>query len=335
MSSIRAAVAAAGIALLLTSVSVAAPGDQSFSIRNHNPFLNVFGLPQFQDANVATDGEINYGIFIDVANHGESNDSEDESLIIDGESYTAALSVRYGVAHWLEIGFDLPYVSRTGGNLDSAVESWHDIIGASNSRRDGPDDQLNILYDGPQSGPFELVSPDSGIGDLQLTAAFPLSGAAGSDRRAVSLRTSLKLPTGDSGSLLGSGATDLSLGIYATDGLTLGNQDFSLSGFAGVLFLGKGDVLPEMQEQTVPFGGLATTWQATERFAVTAQVYAQGSYFDSNIDELGGSSVQMVLGASYRFSKSRFSVSAAIVEDTRSDAVTDFAMHIAVRAHGR
>jgi hypothetical protein len=334
MSNIRAA-AAAGIALLLTSVSIAAPGDQSFSIRNHNPFLNVFGLPQFQDAALAADGEINYSLLFDIANHGESNDTENETLIIDGESYTAALSLRYGATRWLEIGFDLPYVSRTGGSFDNAIESWHDIIGTSNSRREGPDDQLNFFYVGPQTGPFEIVSPDSGIGDLQLTAAFRLSGASGSDRRDVSLRTSLKLPTGDSESLLGSGAADLSLGIYATDGLTLGNQSFSLSGFAGVLFLGKGDVLPEMQERTVPFGGLATTWQATERFAVTAQVYAQGSYFSSNIDELGGSSVQVVLGASYRFAKSRFSISAAIVEDSRSDAVTDFAMHIAVRAHAR
>jgi hypothetical protein len=334
MSNIRAVVAA-GVALLLTSVSVAAPGDQSFSIRNHNPFLNIFGLPQFQDASLAADGEINYGVLFDVANHGESNDTEDEFLIIDGESYTAVLSLRYGVARWLEIGFDLPYVSRTGGSLDNAIESWHDLIGASNSRRIGPDDQLHFFYDGPRSGPFELVSSDSGIGDVQLTAAVPLVGASGSDRRAVSLRTSVKLPTGDSGSLLGSGATDLSLGIYATNGFILANQNFSLSGIAGVVFLGAGDVLPEIQERTVPFGGLATTWQATERFAVTAQVYAQGSYFNSDIDELGGSSVQVVLGATYRFAKSRFSLSAALVEDSRSDATTDFALHIAVRAHGR
>jgi hypothetical protein len=141
------------------------------------------------------------------------------------------------------------------------------------------------------------------------------------------------LPTGDSATLLGSGATDLALGLYVMDN-TFIHRNLSLSGFAGIVLLGKGDILPEIQERSVFFGGAATTWQATERFGVTLQVNAQTPYFDSDLEELGGNSVQLALGGSYRFRNSRYFLSIAIVEDLFSNATADVALQIAVRARG-
>ncbi len=333
MPGIWAALAAVGISLLLATNSTAAVNDQSFLLRNHNPFLQIFGLPPFQNAALATDGEIEYGIFFDLANNAESDDLPDESVIIDGESRFISLSLRYRAACWLEIGFDLPFVSHSGGTFDQSIESWHKIWGLSNSERSGLQNQLHYFYDGAEAGSYELLSSASGIGDLQLTAAVPLSGELDTDRRAITLRTSLKLPTGDSATLLGSGATDLSLGLYVTDNTFL-HRNLSLSGFAGIVLLGKGDVLPEIQERSVFFGGLASTWQATERLGVTLQVNAQTPYFDSDMDELGGNSVQLALGGSYRFRDSRYSLSIAIVEDLFSNATADVALQIAVRTRG-
>jgi len=325
----------AGIVLLATLINTAAADEYSFAIRNHNPFLNIFGLPPFQGAALVSDGEIDYGVFLDMASHGESNLSPDETIVIDGESYIGAMSWRYGVSPRLEVGFDLPVVSHTGGSFDHAIENWHDIIGASNSKRSGPRDQLRLFYNGPQTEPYELVSPDYGLGDIQLTAAIPLIRNPEPDDRAISLRAALKLPTGDSETLLGSGATDLSIGLYVSDLATIASQDFGLSGFAGALLLGDGDVLPEIQKRSVGYGGFATTWHATERFNITAQIYYQSAYFDSDLYEIGESSLQVVLGGAYRFKASRYSLSFAIVEETRADAVTDFAVHLALRAHAR
>lgn len=334
MSRIWAALAGAGIALLLATSSTAAVNDQSFLLRNHNPFLQIFGLPPFQDASLATAGDIEYGISFDVANNAENDDTADESVIIDVESYFLSLSMRYRARRWLEVGFDLPYISHSGGTFDESIDSWHQFWGLSDSKRSGAPNQLNVFYDGAEAGSRELLSSASGVGDLQLTAAVPLSGERDEDRRSITLRTSLKLPTGDSATLMGSGATDLSLGLYVTDN-TFISQHLSLSGFVGVLLLGEGDVLPEIQEQTVVFGGISTTWQATERFGVTLQVNAQTPYFDSDLEELGGHSLQGALGGSYRFRDSRYSLSIAIVEDLFANATTDVALQIAIRANAR
>lgn len=324
--------AATGIAFLFATDSSAEVSDQSFALRNHNPFLHVFGLPPFQNAVLASDGGIEYGISFDMANHAETEDSPDEFVIIDGESYFLSLSMRYRAKPWLEIGFDLPFISHSGGTFDQQIDSWHKIWGLTNSERKGPRDQIHFFYDGMENGSYELLSSASGIGDMQLTAAVPLFGSLENDKRAITLRTSLKLPTGDSDTLLGSGAADLSLGLYVTDS-TFTKLNLSLSGFVGVILLGNGDVLPELQERSVVFGGVSTTWQATERFGVTLQVNAQTPYFDSDVEELGGNSVQAALGGSYRFRNSRYSLSIAIVEDLFSNATTDVALQVAVRAH--
>lgn len=328
-----AALAAACILILLATNSTAAVDDQSILLRNHNPFLQIFGLPPFQNASLASDGQIEYGIYFDVANHADADDASDESVIIDGESIFLSLSLRYRARPWLEVGLDLPFISHSGGTLDQSVESWHKIWGLPDNERGGPRDQLRFFFDSAETGPYELASSASGVGDIQLTAAMPLSGEDDPDRPAITLRTSLKLPTGDSETLMGSGATDLSVGLYVTDD-TFANGNLSLSGFAGVLLLGKGDVLPEVQERTVWFAGISTTWQATAQFGVTLQVNAQSPYFDTSVAELGGKSVQGALGGSYRFRNSRYSLSIAIVEDLFSNATSDMALQVAVSTDG-
>jgi len=333
MSRTWTALLVACAALMRATSSLAEVSDQSFALRNHNPFLQIFGLPPFQNAVLVPEGEFEYGISFDLANHAESEDTPDESVIIDGESYFVSLSLRYRAKPWLEFGFDLPFISHSGGSFDQQIDSWHKIWGLTNSERKGVRDQIQFFYDGVDAGSYNLQSSASGIGDMQLTAAVPLSGGAGTDRPAITLRTSLKLPTGDSEALLGSGATDLSVGLYVTDN-TFTRLNLNLSGFVGVVLLGDGDVLPEIQERAVMFGGIATTWQATERFGVTLQVNAQTPYFDSDVEELGGNSVQAALGGSYRFRDSRYSLSIAVVEDLFSNATTDVALQIAVRAHG-
>lgn len=326
--------AAACVLLLQFFGGSAAANERWFYQRNHNPFLQVYGLPPFQAAALAADGEIQYRTTLDVANHAGTGSLNGATAEIDGESYYFTLSIRHGVSDRLEIGFDLPFTWHANGIFDNAIEGWHDLFGLSNSKRTGPSNQLRFQYDAPGIAPYDLSSPVSGLGDIQLTAAVPLFDAAGTDRRALSLRASLKLPTGDEAKLLGSGATDLALGLYASQTGILSLPDLSLTGFAGILLLGEGDILPEIQQRTVGFGGLAAAWQMTERLSVAAQFYGQGNYLDSVIDDVGGNSIQATFGGTYDMRRHRMSLSLAIVEDVFTDATTDVAMHLSVRWHG-
>ena len=111
-------------------------------------------------------------------------------------------------------------------------------------------------------------------------------------------------------------------------------RDLAYLGFAGVLALGNGDILTEQQRSAVPYGGLAATWHATDRFGITGQLQAQGAYIDSDLDELGGSSIQLSVGGIYRVPRYGVSFSFALIEDVISDATPDFAVHVAVSVAG-
>ena len=309
---------------------------QGVPLRNQNPFLQIFGLPPFQSAELASDGEIKYDFSFDLVNHADNAGSPLEELVIDGESYFMTLSWRRGIAERLELGIDIPVVGHASGILDNAIENWHDVIGASNGNRRGPSNQLGFRYSGTGNDSYELSDSSLGIGDIQLTAAMPIRRADDSNGLSIAVRSSIKLPTGEAEELRGSGATDVSFGLHASGRRLLWKRDLDISGFAGVLLLGDGDVLTGIQHSTVPYGGIAATWWATDRFGITTQLYAEGEYFDSDLAELGGNSLQLAVGFDYRLPGSGTSFLLSIVEDAAPSTTTtpDFGVHFSIRRAG-
>ena len=305
-----------------------------FALRNQNPFLHIFGLPSFQSAALAAAGKPEYNVSLDLANHADARDGEVEEVVVDGETYFLTFSLRRRVRPGLELGIDLPLVRHTDGFLDNAIEGWHDTFGMSNTKRRGPSNQLDFFYASAGNTLYDIDSSTFGPGDIQLTAAMPLRQADEADDFAVAIRSSVKLPTGDEDDLHGSGAADFSVGLYASDTKSLFNRDLFLSGFFGVLLLGDGDVIPDLQRTAVPFAGGAGVWQATENLSVTTQLYGQGSYFDSGLKEVGGDSIQFAVGGNYRLPRRGLLLSFAIVEDVVANATTDFALHLSVRNVG-
>lgn len=321
--------------LLLISVPVAAGVVDTFALRNHHPFLHVYGLPPLQGAMLNAQGATDFGITFTAVNNAEIKDTDLESIRLDGETYFADFMLRHRLLDRLELGIDVPFVKHSEGVLDDMIAGWHDIFGMSNSKRNGVDNELNYFYSNNGSVEQQLSTSTSGIGDVQLSAAVPLleGGAGGS--RYVTMRFSVKLPTGDSDDLHGSGATDAALGLYAEDSGRFLGKELGYLGFAGVLALGDGDILPGKQKSAVPYGGIVATWHATDRFTITGQMQAQGAYIDSDLDELGGSSVQLAVGGVYHLARRGISLRLALVEDLVSDATPDFAVHFAVHVSGQ
>ena len=296
----------------------------AFPLRNHNPFLQVFGLPKFQTAELVRPDRFDFAVSYDITNDADDADDPSGELVIDGETQTLSLSLRHRVFERMELGIDVPYVSHSGGTLDSLIKGWHNLLGYSNSMRDGPTDQIQHSFTQDGTTYYELASPASGVGDAQLSAAYAFEH--------VTIRAGIKLPTGDPDKLTGSGATDFSLGLYAGSTTALFDRAFDYSGFLGVLMLGDGDVMPEFQRSSVPYGGVALRWHTTERFALSAQWSLQGSYFDIDIDEVGGNTIQLAIGGDYRFKRTLLRL--AIVEDIAAGAAPDFALHLSIRSFG-
>jgi hypothetical protein len=106
-----------------------------------------------------------------------------------------------------------------------------------------------------------------------------------------------------------------------------------LNGFGGGLVLGDGEVLRDIQNDFVAFGGAGASWQAWERIEFAAQFYAQQPFFDSDVEELGGNSFQLTVGAVYRTHSNR-RLRLAIVEDIAANATPDFAIHFSFSLGG-
>ena len=296
-----------------------------FPLRNHNPFLQIYGLPAFATHELVAPGGIDFNASFDIANDMDEADRRGEFLIIDAELRTLNLSLRRRIGERVEIGLDVPYLSFTGGFLDRVIYDFHDLIGLSNSSRDGPNDQFRLYMEKDGVTLFDAVEPSSGIGDLQVSAALQFGKAT--------LRASVKAPTGDPDKLTGSGATDVALGIYSGGMSTLFERPLSYSGFIGVLALGDGDILPTLQKNAVPYGGVALRWKATERFSLATQIYAQAPYLDAELKELGGDTLQLAFGFDYHWPAPRLLLRFAIAEDMRGAAAPDFAAHVSVRRY--
>jgi hypothetical protein len=299
------------------------PSD-AFPLRNHNPFLQVFGLPAFQTHELVEPDRFDFNVSYDMANDADDADRLNERLVIDAESQVLSLSLRRRVGERFEFGVEVPYVRHSEGFLDSVIYDFHNLVGLPNSNRDGPSDQYRLFFERQGVVLFDTSAPTSGLGDIQLSAAMKLGKAT--------LRAGIKAPTGDPDKLTGSGAADLSFGVYGGGATQLFERALSYSGFVGVLALGDGDVLAELQRSAVPYGGAALRWQAWPRLALATQLNVQGPYFDANLDELGGTTFQLAFGADFRMKKSllRF----AIVEDIAAGAAPDFALHVSFRSFG-
>jgi hypothetical protein len=328
----RTACLALVMTLFAPLCSAADDAGSAFALRNQNPFLQIFGLPVYQTAHAATAGHPDWNVILDLTNHADAGDTDFENFSIDGETYFLTLSMRRRVADWLEVGFDVPFLAHDKGFMDNVIEGWHDLLSISNTKRSGPSNQLEFLYQRSGEELYRLDTGASGLGDIQLTAAVPLrEGAEGESR--LTIRSSIKLPTGDADDLLGSGGTDFALGLYWTSTTSLRGHRLELNGFAGGLALGDGEVLPELQSDFVAFGGAGASWAVWERIDIAAQLYAQQSFFDSGVEELGGNSIQLTVGAQYRTRNDR-RFRLAIVEDIAANATPDFAVHFSVSLGG-
>ena len=303
------------------------PPADAFPLRSHNPFLQVFGLPSFRTHELVAANGINFEIGYDVANDDDDADRVGEFLLIDTETETFNLSLRRRFGERFELGLEIPYVSHSGGYLDNLIYNFHEVIGISNSQREGPNGEFRLLFEKEGVTQLDLASPVSGMGDAQVTGAMKLGK--------VTLRGGVKLPTGDAQKLTGSGAVDVSLGVHAGGMTTLFDRDLAFSGFIGVLALGDGDIMPDLQRSAVPYGGIALRWRATSRLSLSTQLYAQGPYFDVNLDEVGGTPIQLAFGGDYHFPRQRLLLRVAIAEDIAAGAAPDFGLHISIRRYGR
>ncbi|MCM2356577.1 MAG: DUF3187 family protein [Geobacteraceae bacterium] len=304
-----------------------------FNTFNQSPLVQIFGLPAAESAHVLERGKVSGQLTVDMASNFAHSDDPREQIALDGEIYRTTLATRYGVGRGVEIGLDLPYLAESGGFQDGAIIGFHDFFDISQAGRDEvPRNRLLFRYvrDGVER--VNIDHANGGFGDIRLSSALQL--LRGDDRpgRAVALRASLKVPTGDSALLHGSGSTDFALWLSAAEDYRFAKGHCTVFGAAGGMAMTSGDVLREMQRNLAAFATLGVGWSSWQRVALKAQLNGNTPFYrNSSLRELSSSSVQVVAGGTVGLSENTF-VDIAFTEDILVIAASpDFVINLALR----
>jgi hypothetical protein len=296
---------------------------------DQSPLVQIFGLPALGPARVAPERAIDVGLSLAVANNFSFGETPKESASLDGETWRTTLLLRRGFAGRIELGIELPFVRHGGGSLDSFVESWHEFFGLPQNNRDAaPADRLEYHYERSGVTELDLTEPVSGVGDVRLTAAHQLAVPFSAD---LALRASLKLPTGDSAKLLGSGGTDVALWLSAGCGSSCG-EHWGWYGGGGLLFAGQGEVLADQQHRLIGFGTGGLAYRLVPAVTLKAQLDAHTDFFgQTDLAQIGAASTQIVMGGTILLSD-RYALDLAASEELVHNTASDVVLQVILRA---
>jgi len=318
------------ILLLVLAFPAFAVTVSPFATANQSPLVAVYGLPSIGDARSPGDKEKSIRLMADLASNYVTNDRGRESIVLDGESLRLALSARYGLGRDLELGIDIPFWMTGGGFLDGFIESYHSTFGFPNGGRElAPKNRLLYRY---QKNGVTLLNMDrsgQGIGDLSFTGGWRFYSSADQNRN-ITLRTSLKLPSGDTDALRGSGSVDLALWLTGASDSYFSIGQLTIYGAAGALAMTRGKILPDQQRPLVGFGALGLAFLPVQWLELKVQANGHTSFYsDSDLKQVDSPSVQLTVGGALHFS-SRTSLHLGVTEDVMVGVSPDVVFHLSI-----
>jgi hypothetical protein len=315
--------------LLLFSRTVPAAEITPFKTFNQSPLVQIYGLPAPGRARVLAAGETEACVMMDLASNFSNDATDREQILLDGETLRSTFSFSRGFANRFEAGIELPVLYQSGGFLDGFIEGWHRFFGLPNQNRaEAPKNRLRYAYIKDNVTKLDFRHENAGIGDLRLNGGTQLYLKDGS---AVALRTTLKLPTGDSGGLLGSGSTDLALWLSADHDFvfkSLGHA--AIFGALGAMAKTKGDILRDQERSFIGFGSLGAGWSPTKHLVFKVQLSSHTPFYkDSDLVELNAISTLLLMGGTIAFTE-KTALDIGVSEDIMINRSPDTSFHLAL-----
>ena len=246
-------------------VTIATAADMAitpFHVTNQSPLLLIYGFPHDTGADIISPGAYHIALNQDLSSNYTVSNNTHGQLTLDGETYRLALAARYGITPRWEAGIEIPYIIQSGGFLDSFIVDWHETFHLPQGGRDSaPHSRVNYSY--RENGVQKLLvdQASSGIGDIALTTGFSLYDVRTVGRQdRLAIKGALKLPTGDSSNLSGSGSTDFMLQLCGSSTSYGSWGTLGWYGSVGGLVMTKSDVLREQHNPIVGIGSVGFGW---------------------------------------------------------------------------
>jgi hypothetical protein len=298
---------------------------------NQSPLIQIYGLPAVGAARVLPQDESTLELHLQIANNFTGTQSSSEYLNLDGETHRLTVAWRQGLPTGWEWGLEVPYLSHSGGFLDSSIERFHQITGLpQGGRTDTARNQINYRYIRNGVDLIDVNHFVNGLGDVRVLAAKQISDDGPTDGLATALRASLKLPTGDHTELLGSGSTDLAVWLSAATAFR--PDAWNTYGGGGILLMSAGKVLPSQQRNQVGFGTLGFSRQYFPHVALNAQLDAHSSFYDhTSLRQLNHYAIQGLAGLNWELASRtflEFSISEDLIVNTSPDVVFSLSLYL-------
>lgn len=314
------------IFLMLPQALVAAGMETTpFSTINQQPTIKLYGFPLNSSATITPAGKLNVALIQEIANDFSVGSNSGERLVFDGEAYRTTVTVTYGINEKIDTGINIPYLLYGGGFLDHFIIDWHDTFGMKQGGRNrAPKGGVNYSYSKNGIEKLKMSGSGSGVGDISLTAGRKLHEETDSN---LSIRAALKLPTGDSGALRGSGSTDLSLALCGSTSGTTGWGRLGLFGSAGLLAMTASRIIADQQENFAIFGTLGTGWTPASWLSFKLQLNANSPlYRQSSLKQLANSAIMMTTGGTLML-PDNYRLDLGVAEDISVSTAPDVTFH--------
>ena len=310
--------------LVFFSGPTTADSASPFLTRDQNPLLVIYGLPTATAARLITTGQSRFTTSLNMSNTINGESRGNESLFVDAESYQLNLVYDLGLNDDWMFRLHIPFIKHSAGFMDDWIDDYHDLLGLPEDIRPFyPNDQIDIRYSFDGNSLLLKQNSSAGLGDISLQLAYQAIRQKDAN---VSYWLSLKLPSGDSDKLTGSGAADLAVWLAGDTRLV---NDLWWYGNIGALFMDDSEVLSEKHRNSALFASTGIQFQPWTAVQLRFQLDTHSAFYDTDTDFLGPV-IQLTFGGSIILSQ-HSSLDLAIAEDIQTGASPDVNFNISWR----
>ncbi|HEY0781774.1 MAG TPA: DUF3187 family protein [Thermoanaerobaculia bacterium] len=233
------------------------------------------------------------------------------------------VGAQYAICDRCQVYLNVPFLSYSGGSLDSTIEHFHSAFGLGQEGRElVARNQLQLAVKfGNHSLAADGSQLGSGLGDPVVGFRYAINSSPGFD---VVGEAAAKIPVGDTSRFLSTGSPDYGLQVsvqrrYARNGLY-----FS----ASYVWLGKADFLPNLPLGGLPAATLAYEHLFGEHWAAIGQAsWSRSSFIRNTVEEIAAPKKEVAVGA--RYQRNGKSVTLALIENVGTfNNTPDIGIHL-------
>jgi len=259
-----------------------------------------------------------------ITNTFQTESINNETLVIDAESYRYDFAIAYQQNNW-RLNTKIPLIFNQGGSLDGLIEGWHDFFGLSDGgRNSNPNDQLNIEYINNGQTVFLQNKSTNDIGDIEVALSYRLSGG---ENRSTEISAGIELPTGSIETNSGNEAVDLALWLShqrATTDIT------DIYGLIAHSRLGKGGQLGEQQKSDTWVVQLGAEHAFSADITGILQFDMHSALIKDSALKAFGNSLQVQVGLKFRNWIAKHNLDLFFSEDIYSGSAPDITFGVRI-----